>query len=148
MTLGKRIRQARQIAEKTQRQMADATGLAISYLSRVENDRINPSVRTVAAIADALGVEVATLFGGTSRLEPGDRCPVSLSGKCILEAHHAVPGRANDNCETYTAEHLRLLRDCNILLHQGNREVVTTLRTVVRSLLAQVDHGEGGDGRR
>lgn len=56
-TLGQKIRQRRKVVGKTLHDMAKETGLSIAFHSQVERDISSPSLASLKAIADALGVE-------------------------------------------------------------------------------------------
>lgn len=62
-TTGERIREARERADLTQRQLASAVGRATQTVSRWERDERRPDVDEVAAIASALGITPAELYG-------------------------------------------------------------------------------------
>ena len=137
MSTGKQIQWIRLQAKKTQQELAQSSGLAVSYLSRIENDRIAPTVRTLGKIASALRVPVTSFFAAEEVLEASDRCPVSISGKCILDQVFA--GRGQDpmpNVESYSPQQLQALRLCNFLLHTRDKELLRTLITMLKSLLA------------
>jgi len=135
MSVGRRVRQLRLKEKKTQREISDQTGLAVSYLSRLENGRIMPSVRTLTKLSGALQVPVTAFFDAERILEQGDRCPVSLSGDCILEHAFVGRGRRPNVPEPYSQEQLEILRQCNYLLHKGDKGLLLTLGTMMRSLL-------------
>lgn len=59
---GERVRELRIAAGYSQEAFADRCGFARSYMSRVERGGANPSLDAVQVFADALGVQVATLF--------------------------------------------------------------------------------------
>ena len=137
-SLGRRIRRCRLEAGRTQRDVSRSTGLAISYLSRLENDRVQPSVRTLQRVAEALGAPMAWFFEPEGMLEERDRCPVSLDGRCILE--HLFTGarsRRKIDVEAYSALELETLRLCNRLLHSKDEAVRNALHTLVRALARQ-----------
>jgi transcriptional regulator with XRE-family HTH domain len=137
MSLGRRIHQLRLESRITQRELGEATGLAVSYLSRVENGKLTPTVPTLAKISGALSVPLTALFDATPILEAKDTCPVSLSGRCILD--HLFVGRGKKlakGVEGYTREQLEALRLCNVLLHTRDKELLRTLLTMLRGLLA------------
>jgi transcriptional regulator with XRE-family HTH domain len=105
MTTGKRIQWIRLQAKKTQQEVAESSGVAISYLSRLENDRIAPTVRTLGRIATAMKVPLTSLFDAGEVLEAADRCPVSLSGSCILDQVFAGRGQnPKVNVESYSPQ--------------------------------------------
>ncbi len=133
--VGKKVRELRHQAQMTQREVAERSGLTVSYLSRLENDRITPSVRTLRKIADALEVPVSALFDGDSEQGSGESCPVSLSGQCILEHRYISRLTPPPEEETYNAEQLAVLQQCNDLLQHGEPEVLMALERVVRSLI-------------
>lgn len=64
--LGARIRSARQRANLTQQQVAEALGVVAPALSHWESGRREPSVTNLRKIAAALGVSVAFLLGEES----------------------------------------------------------------------------------
>ena len=137
MSIGRRIHQLRSESRVTQRKLGEATGLAVSYLSRVENGRLTPTVPTLTKIAGALSVPLTALFDATATLEARDACPVSLSGRCILD--HLFVGRGKrptKGVEGYSAEQLEALRLCNYLLHTGDKNLLRTLLTLLKGLLA------------
>ncbi|MBW2731654.1 MAG: helix-turn-helix domain-containing protein [Deltaproteobacteria bacterium] len=136
--VGKKIRKLRKQAGFTQRDVALRSGLTVSYLSRLENDRITPSVKTLRRVADALEVPISLLFGDVVAGTP-EHCPVSLSGQCILEHRFhrngsVVPG-ASKQKESYNSEQLAILQECNDILQHGDAELLTALERLVHSLV-------------
>lgn len=148
MSIGRRIQQLRLQTRMTQRGLGEATGLAVAYLSRVENSRLTPSVPTLTRIAGALGVPLTALFDATP-LEAKDLCQVSLSGKCILDQLYLSRGKKpKKGIEAYSREQLEVLRLCNFLLHSADKEQLRTLRTLMEGLLAlkQTKKGHSSPG--
>ncbi len=140
MSLGSRIRTLRLEAGLKQREVAEGARIAVSYLSRVENGRIVPGVQTLEKISEAMFLPITAFFDDEPPLESGDRCPVSLSGRCILDQVYAGHGRRPKNgVESYTQRQLETLRLCNYLLHSGSKEIQAALSTMVRSLVALAD---------
>lgn len=137
MSVGRRIRQLRLESRITQRELGEVTGLAVSYLSRVENGRLTPTLPTLTKIAGALSVPLTALFDATATIEARDLCPVSLSGRCVLDHPFVGRGkRSKKGVETYSLEQLEALRLCNFLLHTGDKELLRTLLTILKGLLA------------
>ncbi len=135
MKLGKKILELRLKSKRTQQQVSELTGLAVSYLSRLENDRMSPSIRTLTKISEALHVPLTSFFDDKPVLEAQDRCPVSLSGRCILDQLFVGQGRRPEtNLESYSPQQLEILRACNFLLHKGDKETVTMLSLLMKSL--------------
>ena len=64
-TLGRRLRHARQRAVMTQAELAQAAGVALITVNRLENDAIeHPRPETVRRLARALGADPAWLLFG------------------------------------------------------------------------------------
>jgi transcriptional regulator with XRE-family HTH domain len=78
VTLGERLRQLRGERGFRQRQLAEKTGLTPSLVSQIESGRLTPSLHTVAKIATALGVPIATLFDA----EPSHHIQVTRKKEC------------------------------------------------------------------
>lgn len=62
MTLGKNIRAERQNQDLKQIELAKMAGISVSYLSEIENDRTDPSLKTLMKIAQALKVDISLLI--------------------------------------------------------------------------------------
>lgn len=79
---GGRIRELRRKGDLTLQQLADQAGISVGFLSQVERGKATPSLGTLAAIADALGVEidwfVATPKPANSVTRAGERELFSL----------------------------------------------------------------------
>lgn len=63
-TLGKNIRKERLARGMSQMYLAAEAGLDKTYIGSIERAEVNPSVKKIVRIADALGVLVADLFLG------------------------------------------------------------------------------------
>jgi transcriptional regulator with XRE-family HTH domain len=136
MSVGKTILRLRMQSKKSQRTLAESAGLAVSYVSRLENGHVIPTIRTLAKIAAGLGVPITSLLDSVTAPESADRCPVSLSGRCILDQLFIARGRSPKMAiEGYSTQQLEVLRLCNLLLHTRNRDVLLTLATVLKALL-------------
>lgn len=85
--IGPRLRRARQARGLTLSQVAAATGLTKSFLSRLERDGTSASVATLMRICGALGVRVATLFepGARDPLRREDRPPANFGGSGVVD---------------------------------------------------------------
>jgi transcriptional regulator with XRE-family HTH domain len=60
--IGGKIREVRTAQGLSLRQVAEKVGLTRAGLSQIERDRSNPSVGTLKAIADTLGITMGSLF--------------------------------------------------------------------------------------
>lgn len=137
MSIGKKVLQLRLQSRMTQQTISELTGLAVSYLSRLENDRITPSIKTLTRIASAFGMSVARLLQSEPVHRDGQQCPVSPSGRCLLSQLSVGKGRPpHDEKESYSPRQLEILRMCNLLLQSDDREIVDSLTMVLKSLVA------------
>ncbi|MDF2621509.1 MAG: transcriptional regulator, family [Xanthobacteraceae bacterium] len=60
--LGQQVRAVRRELELTVSDLANAAGISVGMLSKIENGLISPSLATLQAIAGALNVPISTLF--------------------------------------------------------------------------------------
>ena len=64
--LGARLRVARRARGLTLEQVATAVGVTKGFLSRVERDAVSPSVATLVALCEVVGIRVGELFEAPS----------------------------------------------------------------------------------
>ena len=149
MSIGTRILQARTQRNLSQTQLSERTGIAGSYLSRIENRRIEPGPRTLKRIADALGVPLAELFREGPAGVPFHQCVVTMSGNCIMES---MRGRKNKRrpsqpgTENYTPRQLQLLRMANYLIQNGSPRVLDSLDLLLSSLISSPESRRAAKG--
>lgn len=62
LSLGARLRQARQAQRRTLADVAEASGLTKGFVSKLENDQVNASVASLVRLCDTLGTPVGSLF--------------------------------------------------------------------------------------
>ena len=84
-SLGQRIKQRRLEKGLTQRELAEATGITVPYMSKIEADRETPTDEKLERIAKALGLNSDELILAAGRL-PED----------VIERLTADPGRARE----------------------------------------------------
>jgi len=60
--VGARLKQLRQARRLTQEQLAERAGLSYKFIGEVERGRGNPTLTTLAAISDALGIQLVDLL--------------------------------------------------------------------------------------
>lgn len=76
LALGRRIKQCRHLANKSQETLAFDAQVDRTYISAIERGVANPSIETVANICHALGVKLGELFeplGDVSLAPTGER---------------------------------------------------------------------------
>ncbi len=61
-TLGRRLLALREARRLSLRTLAERVGLSASFLSQVERDETSPSIASLDKLAQALGVDLASLF--------------------------------------------------------------------------------------
>ncbi|WP_293174271.1 helix-turn-helix transcriptional regulator [Oceanithermus sp.] len=76
MTLAERFRELRKERGWRLKDVAEATGLSIPYLSDLERDRTNPSLETLRTLAEAYGMTVHDLMAPVDFY--GERTPAAL----------------------------------------------------------------------
>lgn len=69
LALGHTIRRLRGQRGLTQRTLAERAGLTHQHVSGVERGRVNPTLRTITALARALGMSLPTLFGEVEKIQ-------------------------------------------------------------------------------
>ena len=67
MTIGSRIREARDTAGLTQQELADRIGINWKSLSAIERNVNNPSIKTICKISNTLAVSCDYLLMGEER---------------------------------------------------------------------------------
>ncbi|MEU8244155.1 cupin domain-containing protein [Actinoplanes missouriensis] len=145
--IGGRLRAARQARGLTLQQVADATTLNKGFISRLERDEVSPSVASLIAICEVLGIRVGTLFEppATSLVRAGEGRPINFGGSKVNELlltpgtqshlqviHSTVEPGGSGGDELYTLDcdvefvyvtrgRLRLtLAEESVLLHAGD----------------------------
>ncbi|MEV4245044.1 helix-turn-helix transcriptional regulator [Streptosporangium canum] len=83
LSIGDRIREQRQLAQLSLRQLADASGISNPYLSQIERGLRSPSTEVISQIAKGLGITAGTLFAVSA--QNGNDLPG------VLSAIHADP---------------------------------------------------------
>lgn len=66
LTLGQRLRRAREAHHQTQVQLAAAAGISQGYLSQLEQDEREPTLSIAARLAGVLGISLDELAAGTA----------------------------------------------------------------------------------
>jgi transcriptional regulator with XRE-family HTH domain len=66
--IGAAIRTRRIKTGATQEVVAQAAGITVAHLSKIERGKTNPTWGTISAIADALGLKVSALAKAAERL--------------------------------------------------------------------------------
>lgn len=87
MTLGERIRSARIDSGLTQKQVADACGMADSAIRKYESGKITPKLETLRRISNAINADIVYLISGqtTEEVQRGIIIDADMELRTILE---------------------------------------------------------------
>lgn len=148
MSIGTRIIQIRNHKGMNQRQLSERSGIASSYLSRVENRRVEPQPKTLRRIAQALGVHVSDLFDERPTATGLPQCTISVSGRCISELIASRRGKLPSlQAESYSPQQLQLLRMSAYLIQTADSRLLDTLDTLLGALLTASGSRKGAKAR-
>jgi DNA-binding XRE family transcriptional regulator len=137
MGLGTRIMQIRNQKGLSQRQLSQRSGIAGSYISRIENRHLEPRPKTLRKIAEALDVPVAEFFQERDENLGGMQCLITPSGRCIMDMIRAGHGKPpQPGGELYTPRHLQLLRLAGYLIQSGDARLLDALEVLLGALLS------------
>jgi transcriptional regulator with XRE-family HTH domain len=139
---GKRVAAWRRSLGLDQRTVAQRAKIKASYLSRVERGRINPTVKTAQRIAEGLDVPLVCLLSPHSSPGRGKACPLTCSGRCVLDLVRKESARARtDGAEFYSPRDLRLMRQFMALVRQADGSLLKGFEELMGRL---VRTGPGG----
>ena len=148
MSIGTRIIQLRNQKGLTQQQLSDLTGLAASYLSRIENRHLEPRPHTLSKIASALGVPMSEIFQERSTQLGTLQCVITSSGNCIMNLLHSSHGKqAQPTVESYDPHQLQLLRMANYLIQTADKRLLDSLEVLLGALLNAEQHKASTPGK-
>ncbi|WP_366922187.1 helix-turn-helix transcriptional regulator [Metallumcola ferriviriculae] len=83
MEIGKRIKSLRKEKKLSLKQLSERTGISISFLSDIENERSTPSLERTKDIAQALNTTVSYLLGEGRGPENSSKLPEQTAGEEI-----------------------------------------------------------------
>jgi transcriptional regulator with XRE-family HTH domain len=85
--IGDRLRAARLAQRKTIEAVAEATGLTKGFISRLERDEASPSVASLVAVCEAVGLRVGDLFDPppTAVVRAGEGRPIAFGARDATE---------------------------------------------------------------
>jgi transcriptional regulator with XRE-family HTH domain len=145
MSIGTRVMQIRNQKGITQRQLSQRSGIAGSYLSRIENRHLEPRPKTLRKIADALAVPLAEFFQDHEGNLAGNQCAVTASGRCVMDMIRGSRGKPpQPSGEAYTPRQLQLLRLAGYIIQTADARLLDALEVVLGGLLS----AEGGHFER
>jgi transcriptional regulator with XRE-family HTH domain len=90
-TLGSFIRMQRQLAQLSLREMAAMTAVSNAYLSQVERDLHQPSLKVMQSIAEALGIPAVDLLRQAGVTSPEESAAEEASkGSSHIDTERAI----------------------------------------------------------
>jgi len=145
MSIGTRVMQLRTQKGITQRELSERTGLAGSYLSRIENRHLEPRPQTLRKIAAALAVPVSEIFQERPAQLGTLQCVITASGNCVMDLLRSNRGKpAAPHVESYNPRQLQLLRMANYLIQTADARVLDSLDVLLSALLNAEQHKAPG----
>ena len=111
MTIGERIREVRTAKGMTQKQVADACGMADSAIRKYESGQITPKYATLQRIAAALSVPVDSLIDDPNRFDVEDIKDAIIYGGPIgrvVENMQQLNLAGRQRVEAYSADMLQI----------------------------------------
>jgi transcriptional regulator with XRE-family HTH domain len=140
MSIGTRIIQLRNQKGMTQKEMSARTGLAGSYLSRIENRHLEPRPQTLRKIAAALDVPISELFQERSAQLGTLQCVITTTGHCVMDLLRSSRKSSESQLESYSPRQLQLLRMANYLIQTGDARLLDSLDLLLDALLNAERH--------
>lgn len=151
MTIGDNIKKIRKEKKITQRQLAEEMGISRSYLSDLENNRYNPSSKTLEALAEKLNVSMLYLTTGKKTLNDLDDS--ELKGQ--FESVGSKIKAENDGINKYIKTKLKELSESEleytvtqylanvlIFLQSSNKKELRTLTVFIVRLIKYRNYGK------
>ncbi len=134
--LGLRVAAHRSQLGLSQTVIARRAGLAASYLSRIENGKIFPTVPTAQKIATALRIPLSELLAASPPEKKKKGCPVTAKGVCLIDLIDPKWGfSSRSRAERYTPRQIRLMRQFTALVRKGSPEQIKSFEVLVGDLL-------------
>ena len=134
--VGQRIAAGRHQRGLSQETVARRSRIDASYLSRIENGKVHPTVRTALRVATAIRMPLDELLGPSPPDRKGQPCPVSSRGTCLLDlidvGSDAVRGASK---EGYSPQQLRLLRRLTSLVERSNPKTLRAVEVLLSELV-------------
>ncbi len=148
MNVGMAILRIRHERRMTQSEVGARAKLATSYVSRIENGHVQPTMATLARIASALDVPTSSIFKVSEHGEESFKhvCPVSATGRCIGEQIRNETGRRRRGNAKYGREELRILKMADYVALHGAKETRKALLLLLESLVHSADRRPRSSG--
>lgn len=103
--VGRRLAAARLARGLAQNEVARRAKIAPSYLSRIENSKVHPTIGMTMQILGALGASPDEVLGSAASRASRGPCPVTSQGHCLLDLIRPVKQEG-----AFTPREVRLIR--------------------------------------
>lgn len=133
--IGKRISACRSQRGLSQATVARRAGIDPSYLSRIETGRVHPTVRMATRISTALRVPMEDLLGPSPPDQKHQPCPVTRSGRCLMDLLDTGVGAIPFDPEAYTPRQIKLLRRFTVVLQKSSPNLQRALEVLFSEIL-------------
>jgi len=134
--VGHRLAAARLRRKLSQATVARRAGIDASYLSRIENGKVQPTLHTIVRVVRGLRGSIDEVVSPDPvELQSHGACPISQDGLCLLELIRPETGQvARQSAEHYTARDIRLLRRVAAWLRSAGPERVHAMELLIEDL--------------
>jgi transcriptional regulator with XRE-family HTH domain len=143
--IGPRLGALRARRGLSQGTLARRSGIAASYLSRIENGRVQPTFPTIWRLLHAMQADLTEILDPRPTVDARrGHCPLTEHGHCLLDLIRTEAEVAREpQLEFYTARELKLLHDIALWCKHGPRERVRALDVLLQELLRAVRDPSG-----
>jgi transcriptional regulator with XRE-family HTH domain len=135
--IGKRLGSVRAQRGLSQGTVSRLAGIAPSYLSKIENGRIQPTFPTLWRIMGALHASFEDVMGPEHLMERRPTaCPISASGECLTQLIRSEPEVARDRRRVFVStREVQLLRDLLAWLRGASSEHARALEVLLEEVV-------------
>ncbi len=140
VNISQKIRTVRKKQNMTVAMLAEKSGLSKGFISRLENFRINASIKALVRISDALGISMSDLFSDSEEssveylfghIDDGEKVVRNESGKFGISYFSLAYKKTNRRLEPFTIEYHPSKRRRRFLMHEADEFYVVLEGEVV-----------------
>ena len=136
LDVGHRLSAARLQRKLSQATVARRAGIAPSYLSRIENGKVQPTFHTLVRVVRGLRTTLDEIVSPDPlELQKHGACPISRDGQCLLDLIRPesadAPARAG---ERYSPREVRVLRRLAEWMRSAGPERVRAMELLLDDL--------------
>ncbi|MCL5951140.1 MAG: XRE family transcriptional regulator [Chloroflexi bacterium] len=125
--IGTKIKERRQARHHTLQALGQKTGLSRSFLSKLENGKVSPSVPTLLKVAQALDTTIGTFLDGLTQVSEKDlvvvrssqRPVVARGGSSFGYSYERLAHPKNSGIEVFVVRFTRGRKPLKPFLHAG-----------------------------